>query len=436
MKLKKCKLPSFKGNGLNKRKLLTLPIAAGLLMGMFTLPASAATVTISTGDVDGDGLKSKITDIILLSKILTSKQTVFNWSVADINGDGTVSKSDLALLIAQLSGTAPLSPERTEETTSWTGETRTYNVYDYSCDADESGYTDLIDTYDIEDAILSNYLPHNTSDPGNGGTSEDNRVPYQDSSIVQFVAGTHALASGTIVGPHQILFSSHQWELHKNYIANQDYCDLLVKIRDWDDEGIAFVDEMLKIQQVHIPNLWLTSPVSSTVSGTMTRTNYDYAIAVVEEDLTSYGIVELGIALNSLIGKDVTSAGYPHGTPYPEDYLGDENENDVPDYGDYRLFSDEGVISKFAPIRYTGSSFIQTVNANDQLNMTYRASTRMSGGHSGGCLFINSGDNAIQVGLTTQYGSYTLNGVVYRYTAGVRISPSIYNFVNNNPYFD
>jgi V8-like Glu-specific endopeptidase len=412
----------FKGkNGLNKRKLLALPIAAGLLMSMFTLPASAAEVTIYPGDINGDGIRSNATDFLLIRRLLSNNITISNWSAADVNGDGTVSKSDVSLMQQQLTGATSLSSPRTEELTAWEGDEMYFDVYDYSANYNSAPVkrTGSNYPYSISTASPGGVVDFGTFTFYDYVQAVDERVPTENPAIVQLEVildnGGVGLGTGVIVGENLVLTAGHCTSYLNALRIN-------VNVFNWNTvNGEPVINQTpiktCTVTEAHLPAEYsLYSDYDFAlikVNGDLLCKNDNVVINGNEMDINGDDVIpmELGITLNSLIGKPVSITGFPGvqpvgtNTTYPT------------------LYSDTGMAIGFMSFvngHVPGSSISNPLI----VNLAYATS-----GQSGGA--IHTEDNVL-AGIYSYRLLYN-NGIR---SMGTRITPLIYKFVYNNPYID
>lgn len=135
---------------------------------------------------------------------------------------------------------------------------------------------------------------------------------------------------------------------------------------------------------------------------------YDYALIYVEEDLSDYGKIYLGVAMDSYINKkgEVTVSGFPQ--EYPDGYK-DLN------WG----------------IRFKSSGNLVAHNDNSSYILKYNADT--SGGDSGGPVYVEEGliVNGQLKHYRTAIGIHTIGGTYDN--GGVKITPEIFKFYMSNP---
>ncbi len=152
------------------------------------------------------------------------------------------------------------------------------------------------------------------------------------------------------------------------------------------------------------------------------RGTYDYALLYFEEDLSKYGKLQLGVALDDYIDGhgEVIVSGFP--SELPDNYTGES--------GDIRFKS-------------SGNFYRSSVSPSNKYRCFYDADTE--GGNSGGPVYIEEG---FKVGdqwykyktvVAIHSGGFATLPPHYiyfdpEYNSGVTITPDILNFYYNNSY--
>ena len=135
---------------------------------------------------------------------------------------------------------------------------------------------------------------------------------------------------------------------------------------------------------------------------------YDYALIYVDEDLSDYGKIYLGVAMDSYIDKEgaVSVSGFPQ--EYPDGYQG-------LDWG----------------IRFKSSGNILSEYKHPQL---LRHNVDTTYGDSGGPVYVENG--IILNGKLEDYRTAIAIDVSHNnsYNTGVKITPEIFKFYMSNPY--
>lgn len=329
--------------------------------------------TIIYGDVDNDGSVT-ITDATQLNRYLNGYVLTSNVNLkcADVDKNTALDVNDIKIMQHYLARAIPSLP--------------------YS----ESGNMFEIDTYTVPTDVPRSYIKYDCltqsqtsytlSTPAARDVSVDDRI-LDSSANAQCIVyllykksnGDYYRGTGFIVDDHIIATCAHC--LYDGSAFNTDY-----KIKVYDIAGTSLV-ATYSAKELHIPSNYYNSTSSS----------YDYGLIYVDEDLSSYGTMALGLPTNEFksTAQTVSVSGFPR---------------DVNGIG--------------TSSRYYGSGTV-TTSTNDY-RISYTSYT--SPGDSGGPVYI---DYALQnktfrsaVGIHTS-GNGTLH-------SGVRITLPILRFYYNN----
>jgi hypothetical protein len=284
-----------------------------------------------------------------------------------------------------------------------------YIMYDFIVDDRNPGYGDGIGVLDEEAGLwypMDHYGPSETATVYNldAVASINNASTIQtqltDTSIVKLSTG----GVGVIVGPHLILTAARSvpFELSDAYPDSYNI-PFTAKICTWSGTANTTL-ATYPIDKAHIPSDYFSGVIDES---TAIKYNNDFALLTVEQDLTQYGIVEVGIALNSIVDKAVTSANY----------LPISNSG---------LYQRSGAVETVG--RYGNNGYYQATDTDITNAPLMQISANVDGLPNGGPVFLGSGSNAVVVGITG--APYTINGNSGSYA--VRITPRIYNFIYNN----
>ena len=254
--------------------------------------------------------------------------------------------------------------------------------------------------------------------PMASGTARDrypeNRLPDPDYSVVYLSMNNgNSSGSGFIVGAHCIATAAHCVTSGNGFVNNITATMCSSKAQD--------ATQTVNAVRVHIPKIYRTS------TNPYEKNAYDYALIYVEEDLTPYGIFDLGVATDTFLKNEgqVVASGFPGRTH--EDTTGVDNSSHQ---------------------RYYSLGKMQTVhNAadltgyNNTKNQRFQATCIASGGDSGGPVYaityLDGKRYDTVVGIITGGG---LNGTTedgkksYFGTYGVRITLDLLHFYKNNDY--
>lgn len=249
--------------------------------------------------------------------------------------------------------------------------------------------------------------------PMASGTARDrypeNRLPDPDYSVV-YLSMNGSSGSGFIVGAHCIATAAHCVISGDGFVNNLTVTMCSSKAQD--------ATQTVNAVRVHIPKKYRTS------TNPYEKNAYDYALIYVEEDLTPYGIFDLGVATDTFLKNEgqVVASGFPASLH--------EDTTTV----------DNTIIKQ----RYYSLGKMQTVhNAADLTgyantkNQRFQASCVISPGDSGGPVYaityLDGKRYDTVVGIITG-GGLNSGGDSYYGTYGVRITLDLLHFYKNNDY--
>lgn len=236
---------------------------------------------------------------------------------------------------------------------------------------------------------------------------KENRYPDTDKSVVYLnINGDRG--TGFIVGAHCIATAAHC--VYND--ENGKFADSIQVIICENNarSPIAKYDAV----SAHIPKKY-----TKTKGAEMTA--HDYGMICVEEDLSQYGIFNLGVPMDSFLENNgkVIASGFPGSIA--------ENGEQV---GKSSRYYSEGVMQKyyFQPDinEYAGT-----------ISRRFQASCVVSGGDSGGPVYtvtkLNGKSYKTVLGIATGGNTLSASGV-YDGTYGVRMTPTLLHFYMNNDY--
>ncbi|MDE6520894.1 MAG: S1 family peptidase [Ruminococcus sp.] len=239
-------------------------------------------------------------------------------------------------------------------------------------------------TISVPDTVFENTPEPYTIFPPN------DMVRDYDTSVVRLSIG----GTGFIIGKHTIVTAGHCV-----YDINQKKFDnFTIDIVGNDNSAIKTITP----HYVHVPKNF----ADLTKYNTMPDIQYDYALIYVEEDLSAYGMFNMGICLDKYIddkGKVIVS-GFPQ--KYPSNYNDSE-------YG----------------LRFKASGNIIS-SENNGRNITYDADA--TNGDSGGPVYVN--ESYVDSRVSYDYNTVVAINVsqFVAFNAGVRINFDILYFCYQN----
>lgn len=336
-------------------------IASLMLAATALVPvnASAATITFTQGDVNGDG-RVNVNDLYAISQYLGGEKTAdSNWTTRmDADYDKIIDRTDLEMISKFCTQT--LTPEKNKSTTVLTAslnEERSYMKYDvassrisrYTLNSLDTLTNQVTATYDMKSSSVG--LP-------------DNNI-----AVVRLNGG-----SGFIIGDHLIATAAHCVFNSKGFVTDN--------ISLYDNNN---VEHHLTFSSIHIPKDYYLMDSVALV-------NQDYALVTVEEDLSQYGSMYMGIATDEFIdtGNTISISGFPG------------------DYNNGRRF-ESGIV-----FEYTYPKMIGMRNT-------------AIGGNSGGPMYYTEEDGSkVVIGILTRGGEKS------DICVGPHISSTLLQFYYNN----
>ncbi|MGN1411270.1 MAG: trypsin-like serine protease [Oscillospiraceae bacterium] len=341
------------------------------------LQVSAAS-TYAQGDVNGDGSVNSA-DTLALTSFLLGQKSANNQTAErlDVDENGIIDENDKTVvrnIIAHLQTGSTKTYTNVNELPSQ--EDRTYYVYNASSGA-------LVDDY----VLYKSDVPNISATSTRTIIDDDDRVHEPGlSGVLQTSTGGTAF----VIDAHTILTNAHC--IFNSEIGDQAIGGVSFTAYDSDDNPISIGITPLKY---HIPQEFAENEED--------KSNYDYAIVTVQEDLSAYVNFKLGVAKNDIYSKNpnvdiyVTGFGWG-GTNVNPDLIG---------------------------VKSTGKGNL--IGSNTMTTYNIRYTTDIIGGDSGSPVYVLNSDSSIRtvIGInTSQTNSYNF---------GKRITTDILQFVYNNP---
>jgi V8-like Glu-specific endopeptidase len=359
----------------SKKFVASITALATLATTMSTfVTASATTYTCLLGDVDDDD-EISVSDVIVLNKHLAGLYNFDDETLtrADANEDGIVDYNDsnYILKIATMSVS-----KKTKSVTlhqSLNNEKRAYELYSFA----------------INDVTLTYNLTAET-DYVNGETSStrstlENVADNENLNTLKLSIGDGSVGSGFIVGSHVIATAAH-------CVYNTDTSSYVSNITAYAYKADGSCDSFV-VKSAHVPVLYIRSKSS-------VRDNYDYALLYVNEDLTDYGIWNIGYATEEAITNQnvVTTSGY------------------------------NGGIRKYSTGNLTNDYYTNSDESHNYPYLRLHSTNYSLGGKSGGPLYYE-----IEGGVKSVIGVNT-GGTETGGSWAVRMTPTLVKFYKQNVY--
>lgn len=338
------------------------------------ITASASTIY---GDVNNDGAVGT-SDTVALNKYLSGMISNINMKYADVDKNTVIDVNDSKVLLKYLVHSVEFLP--------YSESGSTFNYLNYIVP------TDSARTYVKYNCSNGNQNTYTLQKPSStatiSGDYDDRQI--DSSSNAQCIVyltfndsnGDAYRGSGFIVSNHIIATAAHVL-----YDGVAFSTDLSVKV--YNKEGTSVV-AAYDASELHVPANYVND----------LNDNYDYGLIYVEDDLSAYGNMSLGIVTNNFpnTSQAVNVSGFPGS-------VNNVNTNS----------------------RYYGTGNITSSTTNSKLYYTAYA----SGGDSGGPVYIEY--NLKGSTFRSAIGIHTLGGSDGSVHGGVRITQPILRFYNNNP---
>lgn len=340
-------------------------------------------------DANGDGVID-IADAVDTRYYLLGKYNPTNVKSYDFDGNGIISEADVEKIQAYKIGLLNETnlPGSSTEVTQAVATTRSYYRHDCSSSNafNRTSYSLTVNPNDNTFSNNGNINPCTIIPP-------NNMIRDYDTSVVQLdISNKYSKAYGSefIVGDHLIATAAHC--VYENGIFD----DITINIIDSNNINVAKITP----SYIHVP-----------INYTSGNSGYDYALLYVEEDLSKYGMFQMGVALDEYVNKNgsVVASGFP----------GEYSDNYTGSYG----------------VRFKSQG---NIDSSNQYKLYYDADT--FGGNSGGPVYVEEG---FKVGDNT----YDYKTVVAIHTngfdedanpngknSGTKITPDILSFYYNNSH--
>ncbi len=386
---------------MNTKRIKAAVIAAATaltaLASILVMNVSATQMTFLQGDVNGDGNVNTVDSVFLSEYLLgtvnadeniVTRMDVDENEIIDMYDVRSIQNFCFGLsLPTYITVNTLLTNINNEERTYWKHDCSSSNPYSYT------------------QYVLNSNQNRSRAIPGIDNEIDDEemnknvvKIRFRDSQ-----SGENGLASGFIVDDHVIATAAHAVTDY-GAIGEDNSFSSNIKVYIYSDEGETLLKQC-NAKYVHVPKDFMDySKANSEL-----RRSYDYALIYVEEDLTEYGICNIGYMTDEFMqsGTKVVTSGF---TSY-----------------------DNGESFQ----RYYSAGRIEDFTSTQNENKTYRYKTVGYGheGKSGGPSYyertVNGNTTKVVIGIYTHGGINDYNGVNYG-SRGVRITPTIARFWLNN----
>jgi hypothetical protein len=258
---------------------LTTIIASLLFIG--SANAASTSMTYLTGDIDGDGSIS-VSDTLAITKYLNGiySFTAAQFTRADANLDNVVDYADLNLIAKYMVLSATPKTVTRDRLSITSSSSRTYSEFKYDDDS-----SSLVGNYTLSLTSYSSSASATSSTDSSKVTIPQLRADNSHQNVVEIITddGTY---SGFIVGDHQIATTAEAVYDNSSYKINAKNVRKNISMSIYSDYKTAEVTE-LSPDYIHVPNSYMVSSSTDFI--------YNYAVIEVADDLSEYGIWNLGV---------------------------------------------------------------------------------------------------------------------------------------------
>lgn len=371
--------------------LCSVCLAFGAIATIVPLSVNAAMATTIYGDVNNSGTVD-VSDVVVLSRYITGDYLTSNVNMkyADVDKNTVLDTNDTTIILKYITFIISSLPY------SESGNMFNYNNYTVPSDSARSYKKHNCSTGNTTNYTLSTPSSLSSIEDQLRSGSIDDRL-LDSSAEAQCIVyldykcsnGIYYRGSGFIVDDHVIATCAHC--LYDGSAFNTDY-----KVKVYNTEGTSVV-ETYNAKELHIPSNYYNN--YQTV-------NYDYGLIYVEEDLSQYGKMALGIPTDNFkyTAQTVNVSGFPG-----EIHINQPNQTDT-------------------TWRYYGSGTVTTDTTDYKIWYT----SYTSGADSGGPVYIEYtlGNETFRsaIGIHTNGTTTGQNDVHY----GTRITQPVSRFYYQN----
>lgn len=381
-----------------------ISVITSLFTALITVVANPSTAFAMPRDPNGDGIIS-LTDSVLIYQYLAGNALPSDLTSLDIDQNGIISVADAHKKEAYDAGYTSILPEANANDPIIPGYASSVTYLRHDCSS--SSHTSY-STYTVNaPSITLNQAP----DEINTIIDHNDMQRDLDTAVVRINITSVGSGSGFIVGPHTIATAAHCV-----YSGTQFY-DMSISVVDTDHSILTTVTP----DYLHIPYFYYTASNPYTYDAMC----YDYALIYVSEDLSQYGTLKLGVALDQYIEDegDVYVSGFPGTNGYPSGFS--------QDFEGMRFYAPGNVTDG------SGDNTVSQIPFVDRV-LFYDADTY--GGDSGGPVYVldsyPSGNTTVSekivIGIHTNGFNATNN--IWGFNKGTRVNEELLRFYYQNTH--
>ncbi len=302
---------------MNFRKAIAGIVTAAMALcciGTIPIHSHAINVSVLLGDANGSGDVTGI-DAYYISKYLAGDYfpTSYQLTAMDINKDGVIDESDSGLILHKISSgqsfnqcIRPLYDLPEDSTTTYAkhncSSTNNYQFTTYTITGTMPALT-YTDTY--TDSLPSTE-PEISSIESTKSLPDNVYLDNSDYECIMLKKGNSFSGSGFVLGSHIVCTAAH-CVFNSNGFANN-----LKVVYDYDENGNEI---STNVTQIHIPYDYAYLFLVLNQNSGQRRSNNDYALLYVEDDLSDY-IADVGVVTSyfldttTLSNRELTAVGF------------------------------------------------------------------------------------------------------------------------------
>lgn len=299
----------FKGV-MNMKKFKKIAAAAASLAVIATsMTAFASSTQKRPRDASGDG-EVRLNDAIFTRFYLQGMYNPTNIKAFDFDGNGIISWMDVDKINHYILKNLNEDDyeEYINEYTPAYATTREYVRHYYNNSASNP----------ITEYSLTVNPSDNTAAPSSNSQQrliigDNDMIRDHDTAVVSLWVGNSKIGSSFIVGKHVIATAAHC------VYTGSIFRNIQIKLTNSNNNSIMVTPKYTDLNKVFYTNYH--NGYSNTC-----RDN-DYALIYVEEDLSQYGALKMGVALDEYVEREgeVIVSGFPNPLAYPENYANQPN---------------------------------------------------------------------------------------------------------------